>query len=209
MQLTLALRLVSSWEPFSKLPQSSQARIAESLQALQLRPGQKLYDYNALPPGVALLAKGQMRLLALDEQDVPFTLRRLSPGDTAGDIGLLRGVTGQALAASQPSQLWLMPQSVFLQVVMEHPPLQLALAQPSLEELFAVAASSPAPRLPQRRDLRDWASNQLEEAAGEQQVLLLPPGEHQFGSSWGPWLVSSSNVAGANPGEELLGPLKL
>ena len=56
MQLTLALRLVSSWEPFSKLPQSSQARIAESLQALQLRPGQKLYDYNALPPGVALLA---------------------------------------------------------------------------------------------------------------------------------------------------------
>ena len=39
MQLTLALRLVSSWEPFSKLPQSSQARIAESLQALQLRPG--------------------------------------------------------------------------------------------------------------------------------------------------------------------------
>lgn len=209
MQLTLALRLVSSWEPFSKLPQSSQARIAESLQALQLRPGQKLYDYNALPPGVALLAKGQMRLLALDEQDVPFTLRRLSPGDTAGDIGLLRGVTGQALAASQPSQLWLMPQSVFLQVVMEHPPLQLALAQPSLEELFAVAASSPAPRLPERRDLRDWASNQLEEAAGEQQVLLLPPGEHQFGSSWGPWLVSSSNVAGANPGEELLGPLKL
>ena len=124
---------------------------------------------------MALLAKGQMRLLALDEQDVPFTLRRLSPGDTAGDIGLLRGVTGQALAASQPSQLWLMPQSVFLQVVMEHPPLQLALAQPSLEELFAVAASSPAPRLPQRRDLRDWASNQLEEAAGEQQVLLLPP----------------------------------
>jgi len=209
MQLTLALRLVSSWEPFSKLPRSAQARVAESLQALQLRPGQKLYDYSSLPPGVALLARGQMRLLALDEQDVPFTLRRLLPGDTAGDISLLRGVAGQALAASQPSQLWLMPQAVFLQVVLEHAPLQLALAKPSLDELFAVAAASPAPRLPKRRDLRDWASNQLEEAPGEQQVLLLPPGEHHFGSSWGPWLVSSSNVAGANPGEELLGPLKL
>ena len=209
MQLTLALRLVSGWEPFSRLPKSQQAHIAESLQALQLRPGQKLYDYNTLPPGVALLAKGQMRLLALDERDVPFTLRRLSPGDSAGEISLLRGVTGQALAASQPSQLWLMPQQVFLQAVMHHAPLQLALSQPTLEELFAVAASSPAPRLPHRRDLRDWASNQLEEAAGEQQVLLLPPGEHQFGSSWGPWLVSSSNVAGASPGEELLGPLKV
>lgn len=209
MQLTLALRLVSGWEPFSRLPKSQQAHIAESLQALQLRPGQKLYDYNTLPPGVALLAKGQMRLLALDERDVPFTLRRLSPGDSAGETSLLRGVTGQALAASQPSQLWLMPQQVFLQAVMHHAPLQLALSQPTLEELFAVAASSPAPRLPHRRDLRDWASNQLEEAAGEQQVLLLPPGEHQFGSSWGPWLVSSSNVAGASPGEELLGPLKV
>ena len=74
MQLTLALRLVSSWEPFSKLPQSSQARIAESLQALQLRPGQKLYDYNALPPGVALLTKGQMRLLAVILTAIPFKM---------------------------------------------------------------------------------------------------------------------------------------
>ena len=209
MQLTLALRLISGWEPFSSLPQAAQAVLAESLQALQLRPGQKLYDYDALPPGVALLAKGQMRLLALDEQDVPFTLRRLSPGDTAGDIGLLRGVTGMALAASQPSQLWLLPQGAFLKAVLEHPGLQMALAQPSLEELYGVAAASPSPRTPKRRDLRDWASNQLQEAADQQQVLLLPAGEHQFGSSWGPWLVSSSNVAGASPGEELLGPLKI
>ena len=83
------------------------------------------------------------------------------------------------------------------------------MAQPNLEELFAVAAASPVPRTPSRQDLRDWASNQLEISSGEQQVLLLPPGEHQFGSSWGPWLVSSSNLAGAVPGEELLGPAKL
>ena len=83
------------------------------------------------------------------------------------------------------------------------------MAQPSLEELYAVAADSPAPRTPDRRSLRDWASNQLEEASDQQHVLLLPPGEHQFGSDWGPWLVSSSNIAGAAPGEELLGPAKL
>lgn len=51
MQLTLALRLISGWEPFSSLPQAAQAVLAESLQALQLRPGQKLYDYDALPGG--------------------------------------------------------------------------------------------------------------------------------------------------------------
>ena len=209
MQLASALRLIDGWEPFSRLPQSVRARLAESMQALKLRPGQKLYDYTDLPPGVALIANGQMRLLALDERNEPFTLRRLGPGDFAGDVSLLRGVVGQALAASQPSQLWLLPQDAFLNAVMSSPALQLAMAQPNLEELFAVAAASPVPRTPSRQDLRDWASNQLEISSGEQQVLLLPPGEHQFGSSWGPWLVSSSNLAGAVPGEELLGPAKL
>ena len=209
MQLAIALRLIASWDPFSRLPKPEQAKLAESMQALQLRPGQKLYEYDDLPPGVALIAKGQMRLLSLDERSEPFTLRRLGPGDTAGVVSLLRGVTGQSLAASQPSQLWLLPQESFLQAFLLSPPLQLAFSQPNLEELFQVAAASPAPRTPARQDLRDWASNQLEIAGDEQQVLSLPPGEHQFGSSWGPWLVSSSNIAGASPGEELLGPVKL
>ena len=209
MQLASALKTLVVWEPFSKLPQNVQARLAESLQALQLRPGQKIYDYDAIPPGIALLAHGQMRLLALDEHDVPFTLRRLNPGDTAGDVGLLCGVTGMALAASKPSKLWLMPQAAFLQAVLEHPSLMLDFAKPSMEELYSSAAASPSPRNPKRRDLRDWASNQILEAAENQEVLLLPAGEHQFGSNWGPWLVSSNNLAGANPGEELLGPLKI
>ena len=194
MQLASALRLIGGWAPFSRLPQNLQARLAESLQALKLRPGQKLYDFGDLPPGVALVVGGQMRLLSLDERNEPFTLRRLGPGDFAGDISLLRGVTGQALAAAQPSQLWLLPQDTFLAAAMVNPGLQLALAQPNLEELFAVAAASPSPRNPSRLQLRDWASNQLEISGDSQQVLLLPPGQHEFGSSWGPWLVSSSNI---------------
>ena len=75
MQLASALRLIGGWAPFSRLPQKLQARLAESLQALKLRPGQKLYDFGDLPPGVALVVGGQMRLLALDERNEPFTLR--------------------------------------------------------------------------------------------------------------------------------------
>ena len=148
MQLASALRLIGGWAPFSRLPQTLQARLAESMQALKLRPGQKLYDFDDLPPGVALIVSGQMRLLSLDERNEPFTLRRLGPGDSAGDISLLRGVTGHALAAAQPSQLWLLPQDAFLAAVIANPALQLALAQPNLEELFAVAAASPSPRTP-------------------------------------------------------------
>ena len=209
MQLTLALRVVNSWEPFSSLPQDSKAKLADQLKALQLRPGQKLYDYNQLPPGVALVARGQMRLLALDERKEPFTLKRVGVADTVGQYSLLRGVTGQALAAAQPSQLWLLPKQDFLQALLDHPSLQRAFAVPSLEELYSVVASSASPRLPGPQELRDWASNQIEESRDQQQVLLIPPGDHSFGSDWGPWLASSSNIGGVAPGEELLGPLKL
>jgi ATP-binding cassette subfamily B protein len=191
------------------LPEATQAQLADALQALKLRPGQKLYDYTSLPPGVALVAQGQLRLLSLDERNEPFTLQRLGPGDMVGQVALLRGVTGQAVAASLPSQLWLMPQQAFFEAVAADDALQRALAQPNLEELYAVAAASPSPRTPERLVLRDWASNQLTESADSQQVLLVPPGEHRFGAEWGPWLLSSSNVAGFTPGDELLGPLKM
>ena len=209
MQLTLALRVVNSWEPFSSLPQDAKAKLADALKSLQLRPGQKLYDYNQLPPGVALVARGQMRLLALDERNDPFTLKRVGVANTVGQFSLLRGVTGQALAAAQPSQLWLLPKQDFLQALLDHPSLQRAFAVPSLEELYSVVASSSSPRLPAPQELRDWASNQIEESRDQQQVLLIPPGDHSFGSDWGPWLASSSNIGGVAPGEELLGPLKL
>ncbi|MFM7434664.1 MAG: Crp/Fnr family transcriptional regulator, partial [Vulcanococcus sp.] len=209
MQLTLALRVIRAWEPFSQLPEERLAPLAESLQALQLRPGQKLFDYTALPPGVALVSKGQLRLLCLDEREEPFTLQRIGAGEMVGHISLMRGVTGQAVAAALPSQLWLMPQAAFLEALSADEGLQRALAQPSLEELFAVAAASPSPRTPSRTVLRDWASHQLSEAADQQQVLVIPPGEHSFGPEWGPWLLSSSNVDGFVPGEELLGPLRL
>ncbi|WP_370318250.1 peptidase domain-containing ABC transporter [Synechococcus sp. BS56D] len=183
--------------------------MADVLQALKLRPGQKLYDYTSLPPGVALVAQGQLRLLSLDERTEPFTLQRLGPGEMVGQVGLLRGVTGQAVAAALPSQLWLIPQQAFLEAVAADESLQRAFAKPNLEELYAVAAASPSPRTPERLVLRDWASNQLIEASERQQVLLVPPGEHSFDATWGPWLLSSSNVAGFNPGDDVLGPLNL
>ena len=150
-----------------------------------------------------------MRLLALDEREEPFTLYRLNPGDQAGHIGLLRGVTGFALAASQPSLLWLMPQAGFLKAVTTYPQLQLDLASSSLEEIYGVAISTQSPHQTSRIELKDWASSQLNDLEDDNRVLIVPPGEHQFDSKWGPWLVSSSNIAGSKPGEELLGPLKV
>jgi len=150
-----------------------------------------------------------VRRLALAARHVPCPLKRGGVGKTVGQCSLLRGGTGQGLAAAQPSQLWLLPKQDFLQALLDHPSLQRAFAVPSLEELYSVVASSSSPRLPAPQELRDWASNQIEESRDQQQVLLIPPGDHSFGSDWGPWLASSSNIGGVAPGEELLGPLKL
>ncbi len=209
MQLGQALRLINNWEPFSKLSTEEKAKLAETIQPLRLRPGQKLYDFSDLPPGIALLAEGQMRLLALDEREEPFTLYRLSPGNQAGHIGILRGVTGYALAASQPSLLWLLPQAAFLKVVSENKDFQNEFKESNIEELYGVSVLSTSPLNNTRSEIKDWVSNTIAETKDANKVLLVQPGEHDFDSKWGPWLVSSSNIAGAKPGEELLGPLKL
>ena len=149
-----------------------------------------------------------MRLLALDEREEPFTLYRLNPGDQAGHIGLLRGVTGFALAASQPSLLWLMPQAGFSRPLRHIHNCNLTLPQAASRKFMASPFQHSLPPT-SRIELKDWASSQLNDLEDDNKVLIVPPGEHQFDSKWGPWLVSSSNIAGSKPGEELLGPLKV
>ena len=209
MDLALALRVVAGWSPFDQLSQAAQARLAESLQPLRLRPGQKLFDFGSLPPGIALVVKGQLRLLGRDEKGEPFTIQRIGAGVMVGQVALLRGVAGQALAAALPTQLWLLPAENFLQALAEHPALNASFSSPSIEELYAAAAASRRPELPSRSFLRDWAANQMQEAPGEQQVLLLPPGTHSFPEGWASWLVSSDNFEGLEPGREVQGPVEL
>ena len=60
MELNIALRVIAGWPPFNQLPQYQQALLAEALQPLKLRPGQKLYDFGSLPPGVSYVVKGQL-----------------------------------------------------------------------------------------------------------------------------------------------------
>ena len=148
-----------------------------------------------------------MRLLALDEREEPFTLRRLKAGDQCGEVGLLRGVTGYALAAAQPSLLWLLPQAAFLRALAESPILQENFRKTSIEEVYGVAVNSPKPKQSTRSELKDWANSVILEE--EDDVLLIAPGQHQFDSRWGPWLISSSNISGLSPGDEVLGPINL
>ncbi len=203
MSLANSLRALAQWPPFDELPRAEQAKLAEQIQPLQLRPGQKLTDFGEFPPGIVLVARGQLRLLSRDDQGDPFTLERLGPGQTAGVIPLLRGTSSTSIAAAELSQIWFLPAESFLQVLERFPQFQKTYARPSLEELYGVAELSKASQLPSRTALLNWVSNLLAEHAEDQKVLLLPPGEHQITVDMGPLLLSSNNVDGLQPGQEL------
>jgi len=209
VRLTAALEVVAAWEPFASLPRSQLAPLAEHLQPLQLKPGQKLFDVGDPCPGLVLVIRGQLRLLCRDQLGELFTLERLGPGRTAGAVPLLRGSRQSALAAAELSQIWLLPADAFLGLLTQTPELQTAFARPSLEELYSVAASCSDARLPSGQALRDWASNQLAAHDGVQQVLLLPPGKHRFREGSSSWVVSSGNVEGLAPAAEVRGPIDL
>lgn len=208
MQLAASLKALAGWAPFDQLPRSQQAPLAEQMVPLQLRPGQKLIDFEAPSPGAVLVVRGQLRLLARDERGEPFTLERLGPGRTAGLVPLLRGLNPLALAAAELSQVWLLPAEALLPVLQQQAALQAALARPSLEELYAVLDVCGSVCLPSRKALLNWVSNQLAEHGERQQVVLLPPGEHRISAETGPLLLSSINVQGSSAGQELQpGPL--
>ena len=209
MDLPVALRALAEWAPFNQLPQNLQAQLAEVLQPLKLRPGQKLYDHDSLPPGVAYVVNGQLRLLARDDNGEQFTLQRIGPGGMVGERALLRGEPGLALHAALPTQLWLLPAEAFLSVVGALPKPCSALEAPSLEELYGVITASARANLPSRRSLRDWASNQLHDYLSEQDVRLFPVGSHTLALDAGAWLVSSSNFEDLEVGAEIEGPLEL
>ena len=204
MQLTAALNVLQGWSPFDQLPRSVIAPLAEQLQPLQLKPGQKLFDVGEHCPGLVLVARGQLRLLAADALGELFTLQRLGPGRTAGALPLLQGSSGSALAAAELSQVWLLPADAFLSLLAQEPQLHSAFTGVGLEELYGVAALCRDARLAAGKPLLNWAANQLAEHGDRQQLHLLPPGEHVVSEAMGAVLLSSTNVEGHEAGERLL-----
>ena len=107
-------RLFEGWGPLASLPQDLQEQLHPQLRSISLQPGEMLYDFEHLPPGVLYLQQGQLRLLGLDQRKEPFTLERYNSGQLAGAELLLRGIPGQAMAASTALQASLLPAELFL-----------------------------------------------------------------------------------------------
>ncbi|RCL54938.1 MAG: ATP-binding cassette domain-containing protein [Synechococcus sp. MED-G71] len=198
---------LSGWGPLADLPPEMQRQLQQQLKPFRLKPGQQLNDLEHLPPGVVLLKSGQMRLLGLDQRKELFTLERFGPGELVGVEQLLRGVTGQALAASTAVEGLVLPTETFLQLIQNTPELQQAFRTLKAWELYAVTAARQDPRHPAAKELLQWAQGEC--SLAEHEVLLLGSGSHDLPVDSGLWLVSSGNVERQNPGTLLQSPVKV
>jgi len=198
MSLPAALDLLTGFQPFAALPAHEQSRVAALLRPVQLRPGARLHDFSELPPAVVLLQEGQLRVLAQDSRGESFTLERVEAGTLTGWLPLLRGVSGQVVAAAQPSRAWLLPADDFLELHRRHGAVREFCRQGGVLELMAVATADPRPDLLRDAALRDWARQ-----ADPQPTLLLDGPRAQVPD--GHWLLSSGAVEDQTVGASLEG----
>ena len=179
----------------------------EMLQPLRLSPGQALHDRDHLPPGVLLIAQGDMRLLGLDQRKEAFTLQRFGSGEIVGGELLLRGINGLTLTAATAVEGSLLPAERFFQLLDRQPEHLRQFCSLSAWELWAAAASRQDPRYPTAQELLRWARQACE--LSDQPIRLLAPGSHELGLSDGSWLVSSDNIEGETLGTVLQSPCRL
>jgi ATP-binding cassette subfamily B protein len=91
---------LARFEPFSHLPASTLAQVAQGGQLLRYRVGQALARPEALPQIVVLL-EGQARLLGENPDGIgPMTLAKLERGAVIGIVGVLRGQGCETVIAS-------------------------------------------------------------------------------------------------------------
>ncbi len=200
------MTIIDRWKPLQKLTIENQNILRNKLEYISLKPGQELNDSDHLPPGLLFLEEGQMRLLALDQMNEPFTLKRFNSGDVLGVEQLLRGVTGEILAASTEIKGQLLPAEDFLAQIYNSSEFLKSFCNISVSELYSVTAASNDPKIVKGRDLLTSVQNEMHK---EYKVELLYPGDFHFESDWGNCLVSSINIENKEVGSLLSGPIEL
>ena len=117
---------LSSMAPFDQLPADRLRALQPQLQLRRCRLGQVLQAHEQAGLGMAVVLRGQLRLLGVDPLQAGLrSLARLGPGELAGWFGVLSGLSGEQLqVASAEAELIWIPAPVFLALLEESPQLR-------------------------------------------------------------------------------------
>ena len=78
-------------KPFSLLPEEVFDTWIKNSRQIRYKPGEQLLRPDEMHPGLILVLKGDVRLIAVgDEQEVPYSIDKRGPGQLRGWARLLR-----------------------------------------------------------------------------------------------------------------------
>jgi subfamily B ATP-binding cassette protein HlyB/CyaB len=211
--------LLSAVAPFEGLPHAVLAGLTPLLRPCRYRLGQTVLRPDALPEGLLLLVRGELRSLAPEPEGEGLrTIERLGPGALVGWVGLLRGRPCEHLRAITEVEALLLPAEQLRDLLLGQPRLsdwfQRQATAPEVHQvLMALAAKHPH----WRSALLDWPrilehTRVRSLAPGLDTELGLPPGWVWFVRSGArlqlaeAWLESSAQpLAASDPWLRLVG----
>ncbi|GJD23989.1 toxin secretion ABC transporter ATP-binding protein [Rivularia sp. IAM M-261] len=92
---------LASLEGFNELPADVLVRLAEKVQPLRYRIGQKIIGKDRATNSVAIIYEGKARLLGYDSRtQLPITLKLLEKGSVIGAVNVLRSTACETVIAS-------------------------------------------------------------------------------------------------------------
>ncbi|GAA6616192.1 peptidase domain-containing ABC transporter [Scytonema sp. NUACC26] len=191
---TAFLEFLSKIEGFDQLPQEVITAIAQKVQALRYRIGQKIVGKEKIPDRIAILYEGKARLLAYDPRtQMPNTLKLLEPGTILGEIGLFRNVACETAIASNEVICLTIEVAEYLKLFANYPAFAQNRQQKAhLIEIFDVIGAQPEVQAYGGLSLKELALNAYSRA----KVDYLPPGRNSLSRLENEkiWFVSGGGV---------------
>ena len=187
-------------KPFSFLSEGKKKELMKNLKEISLQPGEQLNDFDKLMSGVVYIEKGVFRLLGLDDNNQMFSLDRFSKGEVFGVEQILRGVTGEAFAASTNAKGQLLPVEDLFKLIEEQPDFIDHFKDLKNQELFSVLKAGNISIGNNTDKLKSWLKETCNKSL---KVRVLKPGSHVLLREEGDFLVSSCNIEGILNGSKI------
>ncbi|WP_414561666.1 MULTISPECIES: peptidase domain-containing ABC transporter [unclassified Anabaena] len=196
---------IANLEGFEHLPNAEITNLSKQLQAWRYRIGQKIIGKDKLPEHITILYEGKVRLLGYDPQtQIPNTLKLLQPGETIGEISILRDVACETAIASTEVICLSINQTEYLRLLAAYPEFANArLNHSHLMEVFDVLSSHIQKQANTINNLKELTEQALLNA----KIHYLNPGITSYNQldSQSIWFVSGGGtVKNFAPGSRLI-----
>lgn len=201
---TEILEFLAETPPFNYLPSHTLKTVAVNCQLLQYRAGQWMLVRERMPAQVMVIYQGQARVLGYDQwTNSQTSLTVVEKGEFLGWLGLVRGISCEAVMASTEVIAITLEAAEFLQLMDTVAEFAHAVrSRPHIIEVFELLSLETQRHADATTDTKELARQVWQET----QVLNLPPGpvhSQQFDDRL-LWLLSAGGIEGMIVGYRLV-----